>query len=176
MKTAHMQKVCSACLSCSPGSGTGEPRGTGDAIVGANTVQRLFWGVNRTPDSVSLRSQVRRAAASSEIWTSQASDGGVRDHSFLGTSVMYAYPAYSTEYRIGHPPIAYSVENAGTTYITLCETARFALCLLRDLSCSQAPPASPTRATLALVFPAGWGQTRHVDKPTHPQRRGYVAG
>ena len=89
---------------------------------------------------------------------------------------MYAYPVFSTEYRIGGLPIAYSVENTGTTYITLCETARFALCLLRDLSCSQAPPASPTRATLALVFPAGWGQTRHVDKPTHPQRRGYVAG
>ena len=38
---------------------------------------------------------------------------------------------------MGGPPIAYSVENTGTTYIALCETARFALCLLRDLSCSQ---------------------------------------
>ena len=112
-----------------------------------------------------------------ELWTSQASDGGVRDHSFLGTSVMYAYPVFSTEYRIGGLPIAYSVENTGTTYITLCETARFALCLLRDLGIFRArTPASPARATLALVFPAGWGQTRRVDKPTHPQRRGYVAG
>ena len=112
------------------------------------------------------------------LWPSRASDGGVRDHSFLGTSVMCAYPVFSTEKRIGGPPIAYSVENTGTTHITLCETARFALhvCLMRDLSCSQAPPASPTRATLALVFPAGWGQTRHVDRPTYPPRYGYVAG
>ena len=98
------------------------------------------------------------------VWPIQASDGGVRDHGFLGTPVTCAYPVISTELRMGNLPIAYSVENTGTTQGSLCETARFALRRLRDLSCSQAPPASPTRATLALVFSAGWGQTRDVDR------------
>ena len=40
----------------------------------------------------------------------------------------------------------------------------------------EAPPASPRRATLAPVFPAGSGQTRHVDGPPWPQPCDYVAG
>ena len=38
------------------------------------------------------------------LWTSQASDGGVRDHGFLGTPVTCVVPAYSTEIRMGGPP------------------------------------------------------------------------
>ena len=111
-----------------------------------------------------------------KLWPIQASDGEVRDDIFLGTSVPCVVVYFSTEYAMGVPPIVFSASYALTTQGSLCETARFALCRLRDLSCLQAPPASPTRATLALVFPAGWGQTRHVDRPTHPQRYGYVAG
>ena len=40
----------------------------------------------------------------------------------------------------------------------------------------EAPPASPRRATLAPVFPAGSGQTRHVDGPPWGQHCGYLAG
>ena len=115
-------------------------------------------------------------AAAAPLWTSQASDGGVRDHIFLGTPVTCVDRPISTEIRMGGPPIAYSVENGLSTQGSLCDNGSLALCLLRDLSCSQAPPVSPTRATLALVFSAGWGQTRHVDRPTHPQYYGYVAG
>ena len=38
------------------------------------------------------------------LWPMQASDGGVRDHGFLGTSVMCVDPAYSTEIRMGGTP------------------------------------------------------------------------
>ena len=50
----------------------------------------------------------------------------------------------------GELPIAYSVENALTTQGSLCETARFALCLLRDHSCSQKCVSPLPRLTVLL--------------------------
>ena len=46
----------------------------------------------------------------------------------------------------------------------------------RGACLGEVPPASPRRATLAPVFLAGSGQTRHVDWPPWPQSYGYVAG
>ena len=49
-------------------------------------------------------------------------------------------------------------------------------CTHRAHASVEAPRASPRRATLAPVFPAGSGQTRHVDGPPWHQHYGYMAG
>ena len=107
---------------------------------------------------VRRRRSLRRALG---MRAPKLSDGGVRDHSFLGTSATCVDRLHSTEIRMGGPPIAYFAENCLSTQGGLCETARFALCRLRDLPFASVglaprsrgepdgPPRLPTHLALS---------------------------
>ena len=73
-------------------------------------------GARKSTDVNAPQPEALQLAGSSLLWPSQASDGGVRDHIFLGTPGVCVVRAYSTEYAMGVPPIVFSASYALTTH------------------------------------------------------------